>query len=122
MDAYPICFLVSMAAIHCVFHQLASQGVKILLSKLAVGAITKQKHTFQNKNRHFNTERTVMAVALFLKRKKKVCELSMFLNSCKHIMVFLFFSTAKKLHTAPLRLSSPNYYYLSFYPCGLFFY
>ncbi len=72
MDAYPICFfLVSMAAIHCVFHQLASQGVKILLSKLAVGAITKQKQTFQHRTHSYGC-------GIVFEKKKKVCELSMF--------------------------------------------
>lgn len=29
----PVCLLVSMATIHCFFHQLAAQGIEILLGK-----------------------------------------------------------------------------------------
>ncbi len=43
-----VCLLAPMAAIRCVFCQLATRGVKILLGKLAVGGVT-QKHTFQHK-------------------------------------------------------------------------
>ncbi len=43
MISDPVRLLASMAAIRCVFHQLANRGVKILLGKLAVDRITQTK-------------------------------------------------------------------------------
>ncbi len=39
----PVCLLVSMVAIRCIFCRLATRGVEILLGKLAVGGTTQTK-------------------------------------------------------------------------------
>ncbi len=39
----PVRLLASMAAIRCVFYQLATQGVETQLGKLAVGGVTQTK-------------------------------------------------------------------------------
>jgi len=54
----PVYLLASMAAIRCVFCQLATGGVETLLGKLAVGGITqtKTKTDIPARNAHFKVE------------------------------------------------------------------
>ncbi len=84
----PVHLLASMAAMCCIFHQLATWGVEILLGKLAVGG-----HTDQNKNRYSDTEHT-------FKCRITGCKLFCFgetrMWTCTHI-VFLCFTTFKKI-------------------------
>ncbi len=86
-----VCLLASMAAIRCVFHQIATRSVKILLGKLAVGEITqtKQKQTFWHTHTKTHFKLEYLAVALFFYEKTKYVKLACFLNICKHIMVFM---------------------------------
>ncbi len=93
-----------MAAICCVFHQPATQDVEIRLGKLAMCRITQIK---KQKNRHSDTEHAfqsrITGSSIVFQRNKYV-NLACFLNICKCIMVFLCFSTVKKIiiHTVPL--------------------
>ncbi len=58
MISDPVRLLASMAAMRCVFGQLATQGAKILLGKLEVGGITqtKTKTHIPTLNTHFKVE------------------------------------------------------------------
>ncbi len=87
------CFLL----LHCVFHQLATQGVEIL-SKLVVGRITQTK-----KNRHSDMKHTFQSKINGCSTVFKIYNMrTCFLNICYHDMVFVCFSTVKKWHKSPL--------------------
>ncbi len=64
--------LVSMVVIHCVFHQLTSQGVEILLVKMAVGGVTQTKTKLDILTR--NTQNTITGCF----SEKQECEHNMF--------------------------------------------
>ncbi len=95
--------LASMAAIRCVFHQIATRSVKILLGKLAVGEITqtKQKQTFWHT--HTNTFQTrIPGCSIIFLWKNKVCEISMFPKYLQTHYGIYDIVWSKKLQTAPL--------------------
>ncbi len=52
----PVRLLAFIAAIRCVFHHLATQGVEILLGKLAVGGVTQTKTSTPILNACFKVE------------------------------------------------------------------
>ncbi len=69
-----------MAAIHCVFQQLATWGVKILLNKLAEAGITqtKTKTDILTRNKHFEVEQLAVALLIEETSYARAC----FLNIC----------------------------------------
>ncbi len=86
--------LTSMAAISGIY-QLVTWGVEILLGKLVVGGITqtKTKTDIPTWNTHLKSRITSCTIVF---QKNKYVNLACFLNICKHIMVFLCFSTVNK--------------------------
>ncbi len=77
MNSDPVCLLASMAALRCVFLQLATRSVEILLVKLVVGGVTK---THSDKEHIFKTRITGcrsflisnVTCKMLIKKKKKV--------------------------------------------------
>lgn len=74
----------------CVFRQLATRSVKILLGKLAVGRIT----------RAISFQMTIIGIKIVFQRNKCV-NVACFLYLCKRIMVSAL-AHSIKLHRAPL--------------------
>ncbi len=96
----PVRLLASMASIRCVFHQLATRGVKKLLGKLAVGGITltKTKTDIPTWNT-FHTRITGCSI---------VFQRNMFPNICKHSMVFLCFMHQSQTITNSIFKNTPK--------------